>query len=248
MQIPAESTFPGGGDFHWRTTTQTVMEKLLKSDEAVSKQPQITHTSPELQESVIQESVGHEQSKISTEHLKPTVSSVPSIIEESPPSGAPQQSHKQVEGQESASQGQTGSELSRALSTTKQDMLTPDASSQHLLDTSSSTRLDWTLTLTPQERSCITLVSVEPCVNKAVDKLESLLDVLTNKLDGEQELRPTSVFPNTPQPSPTRPVSFMMNSIERDRRDSELSVEGIPMGTTVERLRKHTLERKVGLI
>ena len=133
--------------------------------------------------------------------------------------------------------------LSPVVSITQHESLTPVNSSQ-VLSASSSTRLDWTMTLTPKQRSCINLVHVEPCVSKAMGNLESLLDIIISRLD-EADLRPTSRFHSITAPSPVRPVSFRLSAVGREKRDSELSVEGVPTGTTVERLRKHALAKKV---
>ncbi len=217
---------------------QKMIEKQPEEDQESSEQLQIGDTSLDNEESI-----GHNHSEESTEHQK---TEIPPIIEESPPSAAAHLHHheqERVTERESASLSQTGLELPRAMSTTQRDSLV--SSSQNILSASSSTRLDWTMTLTPKERSCINLINIEPCVNKAVGNLESLLDVLANKLDGEPELRPSSKFLSRTPPSPIRPVSFRLSALGRKRRDSELSVEGIPTGTTVERLRRHSLVKKV---
>ena len=195
-------------------------------------------TSPENQEAAVHD---HSQaSEASTDGQQLIDINLPPIIEESPSSVESCQHHKP----EPTSQSQVGTELSPAAPIAQRESLTP-LSSSYNLSASSSTRLDWTLTLTPKQRSCINLVNIEPCVNKAMGNLESLMDVLSNKLEEDQELQPTSNFHSRRPPSPNRPVSFRLSTLERNRRDSELSVEGVPTGIAIERLRKHALTKRV---
>jgi hypothetical protein len=129
-----------------------------------------------------------------------------------------------------------------------------EAHSVSSMDSSPGT-LDWAATLSPVERSCIDLSTIEPCVKKAVANLESLKETMAFL---EQQGRGGPLSPIlSPAPSPIpppvparrmRPSSVRLCSIES--ACSDLSVEGVRTGikkasVILERYRRPTLARTV---
>lgn len=103
-------------------------------------------------------------------------------------------------------------------------------------------RLDWAATLSPTDRSCIDLNTIEPCVNKAVANLESLKETLSLKEKLGLGLEGVA----SPPPSPTqrkRPASVRLRLVGSE--DSDLSVEGVRTGIMLEKYRRTSLARKV---
>lgn len=104
---------------------------------------------------------------------------------------------------------------------------------------SSAGRLDWAATLSPIERSCIDLTTIEPCVNKAVANLESLKETLALK----EKLEMEGLLPPASPTQSKRPSSVRLRPAESE--DSDLSVEGVKTGIMLEKYRRGSLARKV---
>lgn len=105
----------------------------------------------------------------------------------------------------------------------------------------SGDRLDWTAVLSPIDRSCIDLTTIEPCVNKAVGNLESLKAILASR---EMEFLPP---PPPPLPSRrTRPSSIRLSLSEAE--ESDMAVEGVKTGILLHKYRSGLLPRKVCVV
>ena len=108
-------------------------------------------------------------------------------------------------------------------------------------DSCSADRLDWTVVLSPIERSCIDLTTIEPCVNKAVANLESLKAILAfREMEGLPPLPP-------PLPPPRkRPSSVRLSRSEAE--ESDLAVDGVKTGILLDKHKRGPLTRKVGIM
>lgn len=105
----------------------------------------------------------------------------------------------------------------------------------------SASRLDWTAALSPIERSCIDLTTIEPCVNKAVANLESLKETLS--LKASREIEPVlSASPTQRRPSTATLVARLKAA---ESEDSNLSVEGVRTGVMLDKFRRYSLAKKV---
>ena len=97
-------------------------------------------------------------------------------------------------------------------------------------------QLDWTATLSPKKRSCIDLGNVEPCVHKAVANLGALKEVLKHADSMSQH---SSFFRrDSLSKVRLRPISVQISSYSRNifKDESELSVEGVRTGISMDRL------------
>ena len=108
--------------------------------------------------------------------------------------------------------------------------------------------LDWQASLSPSRRSCIKLINVEPCVNKAVAHLTSLKDRLTecarnhlSVLSAIQEAVTESQL-GTPKSVTLCPEGDSQAGAAQ-RQSSQLMIEGVTTGILVEKHRKSTARK-----